>query len=57
MVARQFLNLLTQRAPNAIEETFLELLTETLHQHQTVFVDNLHLLMQVVNHYNYQTAR
>jgi len=56
IVARQFLNLLSRRAPNAIEETFLDLLTETLHQHQTIFVDDLHLLMQVVDHYNYQRA-
>jgi AAA+ superfamily predicted ATPase len=56
VVARQFLNLLNKKSPNAIEETFLELLTETLHQHQIVVVDDLHLLMQVVDHYNYGRA-
>ncbi len=56
IVARQFLSLLSKRQPNAIEETFLELLTEQLNQHQSLFIDDLHLIMQVVDHYNYRRA-
>src|ERR1039457_6265492 len=49
LVARQFLNLLSKRAPNALEETFLELLAETLNTVAVLFVDDLHLLLEVVN--------
>lgn len=53
LVARQFLNLLSKRAPNSLEETFLELLSETLNTAAVLFVDDLHLLLEVVTHYNY----
>jgi shikimate kinase len=53
VTARQFMNLLKQRAPTAIEETFMELVEGALRKSEVAFVDDLHLVTEVVEGYNY----
>ena len=50
---RQFLNELTARAPEAIEEAFLAMLDQALADHNLVIVDDLHLVTAVVNNCDY----
>src|SRR5579875_962487 len=53
LTMRQFMNLLKQRPPAAIEETFLEMLDSALQKHDVLFVDDLHLMTAVAQGYNY----
>jgi ATPase family associated with various cellular activities (AAA) len=57
IVARKFLNRLSKRSPNALEETFMGLLTEAVDGAQTVFIDDLHLFIEDVGHYDGQRAK
>ena len=47
------LRTLQLRQPAAIEESFLELIRHNLLQHELVIVDDLHLVLDIVEHYNY----
>jgi hypothetical protein len=47
-----FLRAVGHGAPNAIEESFLRMVEETVQQHDLVFVDDLHLVATVVQDYN-----
>jgi predicted AAA+ superfamily ATPase len=49
--AKDFLALLMKRAPVAIEETSLELVQTTFETHDTVFLDDFHLMIDVVVSY------
>jgi ATP-dependent 26S proteasome regulatory subunit len=49
----QFMELLKSRNPVAIEEAFAETLEEALDNASIVVVDDLHLIQQIVTHYNY----
>ncbi|HEX3682102.1 MAG TPA: ATP-binding protein [Bryobacteraceae bacterium] len=53
VTARQFMNLLKKRTPAAIEETFMEVLETALKKYDVALVDDLHLVAQVVQGYNY----
>ena len=50
---RQFLNELTARTPEAIEEAFLSMLDRALSAADLVIVDDLHLLTAIVDNCNY----
>jgi ABC-type uncharacterized transport system YnjBCD ATPase subunit len=50
---RQFLNELTVRTPEAIEEAFLSMLDRALSAADLVIVDDLHLLTAIVDSCNY----
>jgi SpoVK/Ycf46/Vps4 family AAA+-type ATPase len=50
---RQFLNELTARAPQAIEEAFLAMLDHALADYDLVIVDDLHLVTTVVDSCSY----
>lgn len=50
---RQFLDLLMARGPAAIEGAFLDLLDTALAAHDIVFVDDLHLVTNVVESWGY----
>ncbi len=54
IVARQILTQLAKRSPDALEETFLEVLTAAIDHNHAVFMDDLHLVLEVVSHYNSQ---
>ena len=53
VTARQFMNLLRERTPAAIEETFMEVLEAALQSQDVALVDDLHLITEVVQGYNY----
>ena len=53
VTARQFMNLLKERLPAAIEETLMELLETALKQENVVLMDDLHLVAEVAQGYNY----
>jgi len=53
---RQFLNELTVRTPEAIEEAFLSMLDRALSAADLVIVDDLHLLTAIVDSCNYWRA-
>ena len=50
---RQFLDVLIAREPAAIEEAFLEMLDTALAGHDIVFVDDLHLITNVLESCDY----
>jgi transitional endoplasmic reticulum ATPase len=50
---RQFLSLLAQRDPLAIEESFLQWIDQALRESDLAIVDDLHLIAAVVNSYDY----
>jgi transitional endoplasmic reticulum ATPase len=50
---RQFLEALMAREPAAIEEAFLEMLDSALARHDMIFVDDLHLVANVVDACDY----
>jgi len=56
ITARQFMTLLTERQPAALEETFLELLDKSLQNADVVLIDDLHLITSVVEAYEYPRA-
>jgi predicted AAA+ superfamily ATPase len=49
----QFMNLLRDREPFAIEETFVDLIEKSIQHQGVLFVDDLHLLHRVADHYSY----
>src|SRR5579863_1549201 len=53
---RQFLEALAARGPTAIEEAFLAMLDEAVAGHDIVFVDDLHLVTNIVEGCDYQRA-
>ncbi|HTU44653.1 MAG TPA: ATP-binding protein [Bryobacteraceae bacterium] len=53
VTARQFMNLLKERTPTAIEETFMEVLESALKSQDVALVDDLHLVTEVVQGFNY----
>ncbi len=54
--ARQFMDSLAQRQPEAIEEAFLHMLEQGLASASLVIVDDLHLITQIVTSYEYPRA-
>lgn len=56
ITARQFMTLLAQRQPAALEETFLELIDESFQNAEIVLVDDLHLITSVMEGYEYPRA-
>ncbi len=50
---REFLSQLAAHDPMAIEEAFIELMDRELARHDLVIVDDLHLVLQVVENYDY----
>ena len=53
----QFLNLLKNREPSAIEETFMEFMESCLDEQRILIVDDLHLLQKVVGDCSYNRPR
>ncbi|HWC96474.1 MAG TPA: ATP-binding protein [Candidatus Sulfopaludibacter sp.] len=53
---RDFMQTLSTHRPEAIEEAFLQMLEQALAHHQTVIVDDLHLVTQVVQACDYPRA-
>jgi transitional endoplasmic reticulum ATPase len=51
--ARNFLCLLRTRQPAALEETFFDLIEQALKSHELVIIDDLHLITNVVEAYEY----
>ena len=51
--ARDFMQSLSAHRPEAIEETFLQMIEQALAHHQVVIVDDLHLVTQVVSACDY----
>jgi MoxR-like ATPase len=49
----QFMELLKSDNPIAIEEVFIQSLDHSLDSADLVIVDDLHLILQIVTHYNY----
>ncbi|MFL6464161.1 MAG: AAA family ATPase [Bryobacteraceae bacterium] len=56
VTVRQFMTLLAERQPTALEETFLELIDESLQNADVVLIDDLHLITSVVEAYEYPRA-
>jgi transitional endoplasmic reticulum ATPase len=50
---RSFLDMLMLRRPDAIEQSFAEMLEEALADHNLVMVDDFHLITAIADHYNY----
>jgi transitional endoplasmic reticulum ATPase len=57
LTARQFMKALKQGPPAAIEETFMDLLEAAWRKSDVLFVDDLHLITEVVEGYNYPRAK
>jgi AAA+ superfamily predicted ATPase len=53
---RTFLDALLGNPPAAIEETFLTMMERTLSANETVFLDDLNLLTDITDHYEYPRA-
>ncbi len=56
VIAQEFMTLLKKRSPAAIEETFMEVLQRAIEQSDMVIVDDLHLVTEVVQGYDYPRA-
>ncbi len=54
---RHFMQRLKINDPSAIEETFSDMMERSLLGHDLVIVDDLHLIVDVVEHYNYTRSR
>ena len=54
--ASQFMTLLKRRDPAAIEETFMETLQTAVDESDLILVDDLHLIMAVVESFDYQRS-
>src|ERR1035438_7567606 len=52
--ARDFLDALLPRDPCALEEAFLRMMEDAIHAHSLVFIDDLHLVTNIVDARNYQ---
>jgi len=52
--ARQFVDALMLRRPDAIEQAFVEMLEDVLDRHETVVVDDLHLVTAITTNYEYK---
>ena len=50
---RSFVDMLMLRRPDAIEQSFVEMLEEALAEHNIVMVDDFHLITAIACHYNY----
>ena len=50
---REFLAGLMASDPLAIEEAFLRMIEDAMHAHDLVIVDDLHLVTNIVDNYNY----
>jgi AAA+ superfamily predicted ATPase len=55
--ARHFIDSLNVRRPDAIEQAFIEMLEDALAGHETVIVDDLHLVTAVTWHHSYERCR
>ena len=51
--ARHFIDALMVRRPDAIEQAFVEMLEDVLAAHQTVIVDDLHLVTSITTDFEY----
>jgi hypothetical protein len=56
VMTQHFMTLLKERPPAAIEETFMEVLQRAMDLSDTVIVDDLHLVTEVVQGYEYPRA-
>ena len=54
---RDFTDALIVRRPDAIEQAFLEMIEEALANHETVILDDLHLLSAITNDFRYTRRR
>jgi len=52
--ARHFVDALMLRRPDAIEQAFVEMLEDVLDRHETVVVDDLHLVTAITTNYEYK---
>ena len=50
---RHFVDMLMLRRPDAIEQSFTEMIEIALAEHEIVIVDDLHLITAIATHYNY----
>ena len=53
---RNFVDMLMLRRPDAIEQSFAEMIEEAMADHEVVLVDDFHLITAVTGHYNYTRA-
>jgi len=51
--ARQFIDVLMVRRPDAVEQAFVELLEDALDRHQVVILDDFHLITAITGSYYY----
>lgn len=50
---REFMSQVNARGPWALEEAFTDVMDAAITRHELVLVDDLHLIVNVVRHYNY----
>jgi transitional endoplasmic reticulum ATPase len=50
---RSFVDMLMLRRPDAIEQSFAEMIEEAMADHEVVLVDDFHLITAITGHYNY----
>ncbi len=53
---RSFVDMLMLRRPDAIEQSFVEMIEEAMADHAVVLVDDVHLITAITGHYNYTRA-
>ncbi len=53
---RSFVDMLMLRRPDAIEQSFVEMIEEAMADHEIVLVDDFHLITAITGHYNYTRA-
>ena len=53
---RSFVDMLMLRRPDAIEQSFVEMIEEAMADHEVVLVDDFHLITAITGHYNYTRA-
>jgi transitional endoplasmic reticulum ATPase len=53
---RHFVDMLMLRRPDAIEQSFIEILETAVTDHEIVLMDDFHLITAIASHYNYNRA-
>ena len=53
---RNFVDMLMLRRPDAVEQSFVEMIQEAMADHEVVLVDDFHLITAITGHYNYTRA-
>jgi broad-specificity NMP kinase len=53
---RNFVDMLMLRRPDAIEQSFVEMIEEAMSDHEVILVDDFHLIAAITGHYNYTRA-